>query len=151
MTRAKTKTAFWIGSFLLLAGCSNGNWGPSSIQFNRDAVDYPENFRGQVIEVMARQGINTAGTVISSPAPAVGAGPWTEQRWYVCVLGVASEPQDKGWKTADMALALVIDPSSQPGVHNLVFFFSDVERAPTVRSGFDSPLCKNIQYQSLPS
>jgi hypothetical protein len=151
MRNAGTHIATLTAATLILAGCSNGGWGLNAVQFNSSAVDHPDDYRARVVDVMARNGIEPKGTRISSPAPIVGAGPWDEQRWYVCVLGVPSEPQAKTWLPADKALASMIDPTSQAGVYNLVFFFSDADRAPTMRTGFDSPLCRDVQFQSLAS
>lgn len=66
------------------------------------------------------------------------------------VLGVQSaELKTLGLPEADEALALIIDPASHRGVYNLVFFFSEEGRAPSMRTGYDSPLCQNIQFQPL--
>jgi hypothetical protein len=152
MIGRKLQTFFLISASLLLAGCSNGNWGLNAVQLNSETVAYPENYRQRVVEVMNRNGIQIGRATISPPVPVVGKRPSDQRRWSVCVRGVAApEREDQGWLPVDQALLSAIDPASQAGVYNLVFFFSNAELAPSLLTGYDSPLCRNLEFQPLRS
>ena len=138
----------YCGLTVLLFGCSSQNMSLITMQFSGATVPYPENYEVEATRVIQQRGGDRDSTRVSQPWTTVGSGPFSPKRWYVCIRGLpptGRPPQPKALELIEERLG----QRSLPGAYDVVLFFSDKAGRPSVKTGFDSPLCRDLEYHPI--
>lgn len=133
-------------SAAILLGCSNHNVSPHTIQFASDTVSYPENYQVEAARIVRDRKADPEFARVSEPQPTLGETAFSPKRWYVCVRGIPA-PKPKSSSLPPVAEIVESWVTARPagGVYDVLLVFSGRDR-PSVREGFDSPLCQNQTY-----
>lgn len=133
----------------LLAGCTGPNTTMATLQFSGATVTFPQNYQREAARVVSQRGFDPASATVSYPRPTLGATAFQPQRWYVCIRGASIAQRPDRLPKAFEILDQAIDPRSTAGIHNVVLIFGSDGRRPSERGGFDSPLCRDGQYEPI--
>jgi hypothetical protein len=142
------RSVLYCAITVLLVGCSNQNMSMNTMQFSGATVPYPENYEVEAARVIKQRGGDLASSRASQPWATIGSGPFSPQRWYVCIRGLpprGEPPKPKALELAEERLG----HRSFFGVYDVVLFFSDRTGRPSVRTGYDSPLCRDLEYHPI--
>jgi hypothetical protein len=134
-------------TFLILVGCSSGIVSPHTLQFSGATLAYPENYQVEAARIVRDRRADPEFARLSEPQPTIGETAFSPKRWYVCIRGIpASTPKS----TALPPLTEMVENlySPETGVYDVLLIFSGRER-PSVREGYDSPLCRDQKYQAI--
>lgn len=132
----------------LVAGCSPTTAPINTMQFSEETLPFPENYQVEAARIVAQRRADTNGASVSYPQTTLGLSPFSPRRWYVCVRGVSDEPKPERIPRPGDIIEGWIDPRAEAGIHNVVLFFGTTGR-PTAKDGYDSPLCRNSQYEPI--
>jgi hypothetical protein len=118
------------------------------LQFSAEALPFPDNYQVEAARIVSQKRADPQKATVSYPRQTLGVSAFSPQRWYVCIRGVSEKPKpDRLPKAAELA-ARWLDPQTDQGTHNIVLFFGTTVR-PTAREGYDSPLCREGQYEPI--
>jgi hypothetical protein len=132
-----------------LAGCAGQNTSIATLQFSGSSEKFPDNYQVEAARVVATRVVADGEQVrISRPQPILGTTAFSPKRWYVCILGLAGPARPNRIPPIYDAVMNAADPASNAGVYNLVLVFNEGRR-PSVKTGYDSPLCRNAAYEAL--
>lgn len=139
------RPAIAVSAAVLLAGCTWQNASLNRVQLNGATRPFPENYQSEAARAVSVGGGYIATAQVSYPMPALGTTALAPQRWYSCVRGMptTSTPAPNLEQTIGAALG------QRPGISETVLFFSDANGRASVRSGFDSPLCRDVKYEAI--
>lgn len=146
--RALPMRLIYFAATLLLTGCSGNNTGLSTLQMNSTTLSFPEHYQVEAAKVARDGGGDPATAKVSRPAPMIGAQLFSPQRWYSCVLGLPGPQRHQSLPNLTDAIGGWIDPTSTAGVFNVVMIF-DSKNQPSIHEGFDSPLCRNVEFEPI--
>jgi hypothetical protein len=136
-------------AMLTLAGCTGQNTNIATLQFSGSSEKLPDNYQVEAARVVATKTVAGGQQVrVSRPQPILGVTAFSPKRWYVCVLGLAGPARPSRIPSIYDAVMNVADPASNAGVYNLVLVFNEGRR-PSVKTGYDSPLCRTAAYEPL--
>jgi len=133
----------------LIAACSNQNTSWSTIQLSGDTMPYPENYQAEAARIVAQRGGDPASASVSQPQSTLGATAFAPQRWYVCVRGLSQAPRPARLPKPMELVDQLFDSRASAGIHNVILVFGAPGRRPTVREGYDSPLCHDGRYEMI--
>ncbi len=128
-----------------LAGCSSQNASLSTLQFAGETVPYPDHYEAEAARLVEERGVEPALVTVSQPQTTLGAGPFSPRRWYICVRGMPTSAKPRPARPVEV-LEEWLGQRTTAGVHDVVLIFSGTAGRPSVRSGYDSPLCRGLQY-----
>ena len=83
---------------------------------------------------------------MSFPQEILGASAFGPKRWYSCVRGLPGSELTPQQDTKS-GEAIGIWTGQSRGVFDTVLFFSGEGRRPSVSSGYDSLLCRDVAFQ----
>ena len=143
------RRALPLGFAAILAGCSGHNVSPHTLQFSGEAIPFPANYEAEAARIVRDRGVDPEAVRISEPQPTLGVTAFSPKRWYVCVRGIPN-PQAKssGLVPIDEMVDAWLAQTSGDGSYDILLFFSG-SQTPSVREGFDSPLCRNRDYVAI--
>jgi hypothetical protein len=130
----------------VLLGCSNHNVSPHTLQFSGDTVAYPEKYQAEAARIVRDRKADPGFARISEPQLTLGETAFSPKRWYVCVRGIsAPKPKSNRPPPAAEIVERWITSRQPARIYDVLMIFSGRER-PSVREGFDSPLCRDQTY-----
>ena len=129
----------------VLAGCTAQNTSLNRLQFSGDVTPFPEHYQAEAARAVINAGGNVRTAQVSYPQQTLGASVFSPQRWYSCVRGLpAPTRRPDRLPNIEEAIGGLFGPPL--GAFDTVLFFSSNDRMPSVRSGFDSPLCVDAKF-----
>lgn len=134
---------------LVLSGCSGMNLTPSTLQFSGQTMAFPDTYQSEAARVVQQQNGDPAQVTVSYPRTTVGLNALAPQRWYVCVRGITPKPTKATLPDVGEFAQRIVDPAGHTGIYDVLLFFSAKGARPSVRTGTDSDLCRDGQYERL--
>jgi hypothetical protein len=135
------------GTAALLVGCSNHNVSPHTVQLSGETLAFPDNYEVEAARLVRDRGADPEFARVSEPQPTLGETVFSPKRWYVCVKGVpAPTPKSAALPPVTELVEQVFSPEA--GVYDVLLIFSGRQR-PSVREGYDSPLCRDQSYRAI--
>ena len=132
---------------LPLMACSNQNMSLTTMQFSGETEPFPSKYQQLSAEAVAAMPTLGPRLLVSKPATTIGTTPFSPKRWYSCVRGVSGDA--RGSLTVYDTVEGFLDPASKAGVYNVVVFFRG-DHLPSIKSGYDSPLCRQAAFEAMP-
>jgi hypothetical protein len=129
----------------ILSGCSAQNTTINRLQFSEATMAFPGNYQAEAARVALSRGGNIDTAQVSRPQETLGASVFGPKRWYSCVSGLPAPNRrpDRLPKIEDAISGWVSAPT---GRYDTILFFSRSDHRASVRSGFDSPLCRDVEF-----
>jgi hypothetical protein len=127
---------------------SNVNHSVGSLQFNGDTEPYPEDY-AEVAAQMVRGRDTVAPLTISEPQTMRGEGPFSPQRWFVCVRGIKPVGNPPRRVPLQRQFEDWIAPPHSTGNYDVILMFRG-EARPAVVEGHDARLCRFATFEPLP-
>jgi hypothetical protein len=129
----------------VLAGCTAQNTSLNRLQFSGDVTAFPEHYQAEAARAVINRGGDLKTAQVSYPQKTLGESVFSPQRWYSCVRGLpAPTRRPDRLPNIEEAIGGWFGPPAR--VFDTILFFSSSDRMPSVRSGFDSPLCRDAEF-----
>lgn len=132
----------------VLAGCSAQNSTINRLQFSGATVAFPESYQAEAARVVLSRGGRIEAVRVSRPQETLGASVFGPKRWYSCLSGLPA-PTRAADRIPKLEDAISGGISAPVGRFDTILFFSTRGHKPSVRSGFDSPLCADAEFESI--
>ncbi|MET3900842.1 hypothetical protein ABIB57_004810 [Devosia sp. UYZn731] len=129
----------------VLAACSGYNI--NRVQFSGETIPFPENYQQEAARVVALNGGTISTAKVSRPQETIGESPFGPKRWYSCISGTTEPEKSGNWPNVENLVRGLVGVND--GIYNRVMFFSAQSRRPSVKSGFDSDLCKRAIFEPI--
>ena len=143
------RLALPFGIAVILAGCSGHNLSPHTLQFSGDTLPVPANYEREAARIVRDRGAEPATVRVSEPQTTLGVTAFSPKRWYVCVKGIpAPQGKPQGPLPIDETVGGWLTPGSDDASYDVLLIFSGAP-TPSVREGYDSPLCRNLNYHAI--
>lgn len=136
-------------SAAMAAACVGPNTSLSTLQLSGEAFPFPENYQIEAARVVRDKRGDLAVSRVSLPQQTVGTGALNPRRWYVCISDL---PQPKGRDRLPRLMDAAeqwLNPEGHSGTYYAVLFFSGEHLRPTVKTGVDSRLCRDVTYEPI--
>ncbi|HEY8575428.1 MAG TPA: hypothetical protein VIL88_03720 [Devosia sp.] len=140
----------WVLLFSVaaLSACSGPNSGLNTLQFSQEAYPFPANYQIEAARLVRDRGLDRHGISVSYPQQTIGSTVSSPRRWYVCLSGVP-DPIDRSTRLPPLSEWIGGWMDRQPPRYDLVLFFSEASRRPSVREGTNSALCRDARLEAL--
>ncbi len=132
----------------LVAGCSPTTAPINTMQFSEETLPFPDNYQVEAARVVAQRRVDPKDASVSYPQTTLGLNAFSPHRWYVCIRGLSDLQKPEQIPRPGDIIESWIDPRANAGIHNVVLIFGETGR-PSAREGYDSPLCRNGQYEPI--
>lgn len=134
---------------LMLTGCTATSLSLHTVQISSESLPFPAHYQVEAARVAAARGGDPGLARVSYPRTTVGMTIASPQRWYVCVRGLPAAPKpDRLPNVMELAERLV-DPITNAGVFDVILFFDSATSRPSQREGYDTPLCRDGQFERV--
>ena len=134
-------------ALLASAACAPTTMLANRMQFSDAAVAYPDLYQEAAAGVVAQRDGDFAVVRVSRPHNLPGLTITSPQRWYSCIRGLPPRFEDRAPRL-DEVVGVYVEPRVRAGIYDVVLVF-DGDRRPTVKDGYDSPLCWDREYEPI--
>ncbi|MET3924065.1 hypothetical protein [Devosia sp. 2618] len=128
----------------LLAGCAGPNIHLQRMQFSGEQIAFPNNYQDEAARVVKEKRGDLKSSTVSYPLPTLGASAFSPRRWYACIRGLPAPPPSTRTPNLEAAVTNLVSPPQ--GIFDTILVFSEHGVRATVRSGYDSPLCRDAKF-----